>query len=116
MASNNIIIDTPTKINADKQDTKDTKPPNTTTDNQPSPNPPPTDRPGWAVECNMMEFVDGSGVKHKIHLPKGTMKRACQLLVEENWDELVKFPVYSEWYLVLVCFYRMMDHWEFYRC
>lgn len=93
---------------ANKQETKDIQNSNNSTINQPPPNPPFNAMPGWTVECNSMEFVDSHGVKHKIYLPKGTMKRACQLFADENWDELVKFPVYGECNLVLIPLYQIV--------
>lgn len=48
-----------------------------------------------AVECNSMSYVDQNNVQRLIYLPKGTAKRAGDLLEAKNWDELAKFPDYS---------------------
>ncbi|GFF82219.1 hypothetical protein IFM47457_05730 [Aspergillus lentulus] len=49
-----------------------------------------------SVQPNKLVFFDKSGERHEIYLPKGTIQKALDLLQEENWDELLKFPPYSE--------------------
>ena len=49
------------------------------------------------VEPNQMTYVDSKGVERRIFLPKGSSRRAGQLLMESNWDELAKFQVWSRY-------------------
>jgi hypothetical protein len=49
-----------------------------------------------SVEPNKLVFFGRSGELHEIYVPKGTLQKAIDLLQEENWDELLKFPPYSE--------------------
>ncbi|GAQ07580.1 hypothetical protein ALT_4901 [Aspergillus lentulus] len=49
-----------------------------------------------SVQPNKLVFFGKSGERHEIYLPKGTIQKALDLLQEENWDELLKFPPYSE--------------------
>lgn len=43
----------------------------------------------------LMTFKDASGVEHRIFMDLGTHERAYQLCMDENWEELKKFPVYG---------------------
>lgn len=52
-------------------------------------------RPTRTVECNMMSYTDGKGTKKQIWMPKGTTRTACKHLEKEDWDALVKFPVWG---------------------
>lgn len=65
---------------------------------------PPADRqtrPRWGVYPNKMSYVDDAGVKHEIHIPTGMYHRAVQLFVDENWDELGKFPANGTYFIFL---------------
>ncbi|GIJ85109.1 hypothetical protein Asppvi_003965 [Aspergillus pseudoviridinutans] len=48
------------------------------------------------VQPNKLVFFDKSGERHEIYLPKGTIQKAIDLSQEENWDELLKFPLYKD--------------------
>ncbi len=60
-------------------------------------------RPTRTVECNMLSYVDGTGAKKNIWLPKGTMHTACRHFNEKDWNALAKFPAWGEftffWFL-----------------
>jgi hypothetical protein len=43
----------------------------------------------------VMTFKDPSGVEHRIFMDLGTHERAYQLYMDENWEELKKFPIYG---------------------
>lgn len=47
------------------------------------------------VEPNKMNFTDGEGKEHNIHMPKGTFKTACKYFEEKKYGELAKFPVWG---------------------
>lgn len=47
------------------------------------------------VQPNKMSFTDAQGVRHEIHMPKGTFEQACRLFIAEDWEELAKFPKWS---------------------
>ncbi|PKX95328.1 uncharacterized protein P174DRAFT_403998 [Aspergillus novofumigatus IBT 16806] len=49
-----------------------------------------------SVQPNKLVFFGKSGERHEIYLPKGTIQKAIDLLQEENWDELLKFPPYTD--------------------
>ncbi|CAK7198044.1 hypothetical protein SEUCBS139899_000702 [Sporothrix eucalyptigena] len=52
-------------------------------------------RPTRSVEPNCMAYTDDKGVQHRIYMPQGTAKRAGQLLMSKQWDELAKFEPYT---------------------
>jgi hypothetical protein len=47
------------------------------------------------VKPQLMTFKDASGVEHRIFMDLGTHERAYQLCMDENWEELKKFPIYG---------------------
>ena len=49
-------------------------------------------------EPNKMGFMDDEGVKHEIHMPKGTFSTATQHYMDRNWAELHKFPGWGEFF------------------
>lgn len=63
-----------------------------------SPNLPP--KPIRTVQCNQMSYRDGDGCERSIYLAKGTLETACKLLMEENWAELAKYPIWGMLLLV----------------
>ena len=50
----------------------------------------------WAYKPNMMKFFDENGAEYKIHMPTGTYEKATQHYINEEWDELKKFPKWGE--------------------
>ncbi len=54
-----------------------------------------------------MSYTDGrNGVERNIHLPRGTMGRACELYAREDWEGLEGFEVWSEYCHVLAALCR----------
>lgn len=47
----------------------------------------------------LMIFEDQAGEKYRIFMDIGTHERAYQLFMDENWEELKKFPKYSTQFL-----------------
>nr|XP_036577735.1 uncharacterized protein CTRU02_12255 [Colletotrichum truncatum]KAF6784794.1 hypothetical protein CTRU02_12255 [Colletotrichum truncatum] len=47
------------------------------------------------VEPNKMVYFDGEGVRKEIHMPKGTARKAAELLEAQNWEELAKFSPWN---------------------
>ena len=45
-----------------------------------------------SVECNKMCYVDAAGRTHERHIPTGKAAEAGEHLVNEDWEELAKFP------------------------
>ncbi|KAF2125253.1 hypothetical protein P153DRAFT_369949 [Dothidotthia symphoricarpi CBS 119687] len=43
-------------------------------------------------ECNFMCYKDNEGVEHRIHIPQGQFKQACQHFIDEDWAALGRFP------------------------
>lgn len=46
-------------------------------------------------EPNKLEYNDGKGVRHSIHMPTGTFRKAIKYYEDENWDELAKHPAWG---------------------
>lgn len=49
-------------------------------------------------EPNHFVYGDNEGIRHSIHLPAGTYRKAMKYYEEENWNELAKFPVWGRRY------------------
>ena len=65
--------------------------------------PPWSDQPPLGPrECNQMSYTDGrTGAQRTIYMPKGTMKRATELFVKEDWASLEnEFEVWSKYRLL----------------
>ncbi len=45
---------------------------------------------------DMMSYTDGDGVKHEIYIPARDYYKCTLHFVKEEWDELAKFPKWSE--------------------
>ncbi|ATY61266.1 hypothetical protein A9K55_006523 [Cordyceps militaris] len=85
---------------------------NDDTANQAAPDPPPSNTnpvtgerlpKGYIAvfEPNNFIYTDNNGIRHNIHLPGGTYKKAMKYYEEKNWNELAKFPA---WGKVLQCY------------
>ena len=48
---------------------------------------------------DLMVFKDASGEEHRIFMDLGTHKTAYQLFMDENWEELKKFPKHGTHFL-----------------
>jgi hypothetical protein len=49
-----------------------------------------------SVEFNKMSYVDAAGKTHEIHIPTGKAAEACEHFVNEDWEELAKFPKWGK--------------------
>ncbi|MCJ1379567.1 hypothetical protein MMC17_002669 [Xylographa soralifera] len=47
------------------------------------------------VQCNCMNYTDAEGKQHSIYMPAGTLEIASKYFVENNFEELAKFPAWA---------------------
>ncbi|MCJ1436563.1 hypothetical protein MMC27_005943 [Xylographa pallens] len=48
-----------------------------------------------SVRPNCMTYTDAEGTEHSIHMPTGTYEIATKYFVENNFEELAKFPAWA---------------------
>lgn len=65
---------------------------------------------------NSTIYHDAQGVKHEIYIPARDYYKAQNHLVNEEWDELAKFPKYSRYFYLVFNISDMISlsvlHWS----